>query len=78
MQGTVLEADLGHLAPRLFVLRTQKLALFFLGLALALTLNIALRLLDAMRERALTIRRSTPATNIVREEPAKYRPTKSE
>ena len=36
-----------------------------------------LRLLDAIRERALTIRRSTPATNIVREEPAKYRPTKS-
>lgn len=35
-----------------------------------------LRLLDAMRERELAIRRSDPATNAVREQPAPYRPTK--
>jgi hypothetical protein len=35
-----------------------------------------LRLLDAMRERSLAIRRSGQATNAIREQPAKYRPTK--
>jgi len=35
-----------------------------------------LRLLDAMRERAVAIRQSAPATNIVREQSATYRTLK--
>ena len=37
-----------------------------------------LRMLDALRERALAIRRSAPAaaSNVVREQPSTYRPAK--
>ena len=35
-----------------------------------------LRMLDALRERELVIRRSDPATSAVREQPAPYRPPK--
>ena len=42
----------------------------------ALPIAEKLRMLDALRERELVLRRATPSTHAVHEKPAKYRPAR--